>query len=55
LANINRTSVGPINTQIVYATDTPDDPLTYTLTIADTQATYGTQSVYVWIGDISIY
>jgi hypothetical protein len=55
LANINRTSVGPINTQIVYATDTPDDPLTYTLTIGDTQATYGTQSVYVWIGDISIY
>ena len=55
LANINRTFTSATGNRIVYASDTPGSPLAYTLTIGDTQATYGTQSVYVWIGDVSIY
>ena len=55
LANINRTFTTDQANKTVYASDTPGSPLAYTLTIGDTQATYGTQSVYVWIGDISIY
>lgn len=39
---------------MTYSTS-PTLPMPVTFNIGDTQATYGTQSVYVWIGDLSVY
>lgn len=54
LADIKRSFTSATGNEDLFASDTVS-PLTYGLTIGDTQATYGTQSVYVWIGDVSIY
>ena len=43
------------NAKTLRASDLLNYPLIYALNHSDTQATYGTQSVFIWLGDLSIY